>query len=399
VPSATTNRLIILVTNVGLAETGGTQVVVRDLSLGLLRRGHHPVVYAPTLGNFAKAIVARGVPVIDDLRQLRETPDIIHGQHLIPCSEALIRFPDVPAVYVCHGFASWMGGPPHFPQIGAYVAVDDACRDRLVQADGIESDKVVVLRNAVDLSRIPQRPQPARNPPQRALAFGKAAIVPELWAACEKIGLPLDAIGHTKGSVLDHPEQQLVNYDLVFASARAALEALCCGCAVIVCDHRGLSGLVTSQNLDALRAVNFGIRALTRPLSADALVDEIRRCDEADIAAVTTRARQEANLETWLDRVEQLYDDVVNGSRKPSADTSVREAAEARFLYENLPRRPGDYRWPWLAERDKLQRDNDALTKHGENLRLRIVALEGRLREQERELIKLKIQRDAAAKK
>src|SRR5690348_5719140 len=127
------DRLTILIASMGLAEAAGTEVVVRDLAIGLLRCGHRPIVYSPNVGEFAKSISARGIPVIDDLRLLRETPDIIHAQHLIPCGEALFRFPDTPAVFVCHGFASWQAKPALFPHIGVYVAVDDACRDRLVQ--------------------------------------------------------------------------------------------------------------------------------------------------------------------------------------------------------------------------------------------------------------------------
>ena len=106
--------------------------MVRDLAVGLARRGHKPIVYSPTLGAVAAEIAARGIAVIDDLQKLAETPDIVHGQHSIPAAEALIRFPDAPAIYVCHSFDMWLEAPVHFPQIGAYVAVDEACRDRLV---------------------------------------------------------------------------------------------------------------------------------------------------------------------------------------------------------------------------------------------------------------------------
>lgn len=98
------DRRTILITNIWLDHLAGSEVVVRDLALGLLRRGHRPIVYSPTLGYIAEEISARGVSVIDDLRQLGEPPDIIHAHHSIPCGEALIRFPDVPAIYVCHSF-------------------------------------------------------------------------------------------------------------------------------------------------------------------------------------------------------------------------------------------------------------------------------------------------------
>ncbi len=141
------NRRTILLTGIWLADVAGAEAADRDVALGLLRRGHRPIVYAPKLGGIADDIAARGVPVIDDLRKLAERPDIIHAQHAIPCGEALIRFPDVPAVQVCHTFDRWTETPAHFPQIGAYVAADEACRDRLIQ-DGVDPGRVVVLPNA-----------------------------------------------------------------------------------------------------------------------------------------------------------------------------------------------------------------------------------------------------------
>src|SRR5262249_10936826 len=106
----------ILLTNIWLDNYAGSEVVVRDLALGLLRRGHRPIVYAPRLGDIANEIAARGVPVIDDLRKLAERPDLIHAHHTVPCGEAIIRFPDVPALQTCHAFESWIEAPAHFPQ-------------------------------------------------------------------------------------------------------------------------------------------------------------------------------------------------------------------------------------------------------------------------------------------
>lgn len=382
-----TDRRTILITNIWLAHLAGSEVVVRDLALGLLRRGHRPIVYSPTLGSIAQDISARGVSVIDDLRQLGEAPDIIHAHHSIPCGEALIRFPDVPAIYVCHAFNAWMEAPVHFPQIGAYVAVDEACRDRLVHTEGIDPQRVLILHNAVDLDRIPPRPVRLRERPLRAAAFGKAAVAPEVRIACEQLGIQFDAIGTATGRVNTAPEQELVQYDLVFASARSALEALCCGCAVIVCDVRGFSGLVTSHNFESLRAMNFGLRCLTEPLAVDRCVQGIGRYDPDDASRVANRARADADLNKLLDKFEQLYDDVLTGARRPSVTEEAREHAIARFLHENLPRRPGDTRWPWLAEREGLQQNIETLTH-------KVGALTGRLDDLQRQLAATVRERD-----
>src|SRR5262249_57008838 len=149
------DRRTILITNIWLDQLAGSEVVVRDLALGLLRRGHRPIVYSPTLGYVAEKIAAHGVSVIDDLRQLGEAPDIIHAHHSIPCGEALIRFPEVPAILVCHAFNHWAEAPVHFPQIGAYLAVDEACRDRLGRNEGVEPHRMPILHHAPSPSPLP----------------------------------------------------------------------------------------------------------------------------------------------------------------------------------------------------------------------------------------------------
>src|SRR6202158_1838063 len=106
--------------------------------------------------------------------------------------------------------------------------------------------------------------------------------MPEPRAACAKLGIEYDAVGAAVGRALSHPEQELVKFDLVFASARGALEALCCGCAVIVCDYRGVAGLVTSHSFAALRTRNFGLRCLSDDVTVDRCIQEIDRYDPAD---------------------------------------------------------------------------------------------------------------------
>lgn len=348
------NRLTILLTNIWLDNFAGSEVVVRDLAIGLQHRGHRPIVYSPKLGAIADQLISRGISVIDDLRMLGEAPDLIHAHHVIPCGEALIRFPNVPAIYVCHAFESWLEAPAHFPQVAVFVAVDEACRDRLVDREGIAPERVLMLHNAVDLGRIPARSRSLNPRPGRALAFAKASASPEIRAACERMGIEYQALGIPAGQVSAWPEKELVNVDLVFSTARGALEALCCGCAVIVCDSRGLGGLVTSANFASFRARNFGIRSLSEPLTVERCIAEIARYDNTDAALVAEQARRECNLECLLDAFEGLYDEVLNGNRRQAINANAHEMAVARFLHEYLPRHPGDKRWPWLAERAQL---------------------------------------------
>jgi Glycosyltransferase Family 4 len=344
-------RLTILFTNIWFDNYAGTEVVVRDLAVGMMTRGHRPIIYAPSLGAIARELKEKGVSVIDDLRLLAEVPDIIHAHHAVPTGEALIRFPGVPAINTCHAFAHWVEAPVHFPQIGAYVAIDEACRDRLVHMHGIDPSRVLVLPNAVDLKRVPARSRPLPVQPKRAVVFGKASsAVQEIRSACRALAIDLEAIGYEVGRVTRHPERELVGFDLVFASCRSALEALCCGCAVVACDARGLAGLVTPENFSMFRGKNFGLRTFIAPVTAERIVENIRRYDREDAAAVSRRARSEADLEKLLEAVEKLYGEVLHGARRPSISKDAHEAAVSRFLHDYLPRHPSDSMYPWPRE-------------------------------------------------
>jgi len=343
--------LRVLLTNVWLDSCGGTESVIRDVSLGLLRRGHRPIVYSPHLGEPAEALMQAGVAVVDDLTRVAEPPDIIHGHHYVQTAEALIHFPQTPAVQMCHAWANWVEAPVHFPQVQRYIAVDDACRDRLVHMHGIDPNSVEVLYNAIDLTRFSQRSHLPQKP-LRALAFTKyAAHLPFAREACARTGMALDVLGHGGDRVTDMPERELANYHLVFATARMALEAIGAGCAVIVCDSRGLSGMVVSADVPRLRALNFGLRSLTRPVTVDHLVAEIARYDAHDAEKATKFIRKAANFECLLDRLLAIYAEAMAA---PATTPVAQDAALYRFLHHALPRLRSDERWPWMVERQHL---------------------------------------------
>jgi hypothetical protein len=95
----------------------------------LLRRGYPPIVYSPQLGPLARELRDATVPVIDNLDVLSTPPDLIHGQHHVETMAPLIRIPNTPAVFFCHGWLPWEETPPKHPRILRFVALDDTCRD------------------------------------------------------------------------------------------------------------------------------------------------------------------------------------------------------------------------------------------------------------------------------
>ena len=118
-------------------------------------------------------------------------------------------------------------------------------------------------------------------------------------------------MGASAGKSLARPEEALGEFDLVFAKAKAALEAMSIGAAVILCDAVGAGPMVTTANLDQLRRINFGMRALTHPVTPEFLGGEIARYDAADAAAVSRAVRESAGTEAMVDELCSLYAEVI----------------------------------------------------------------------------------------
>jgi hypothetical protein len=329
-------RLRVLLTNLSLCARSGTEMHAYDLARELSRRGHAPTVYTPMPGAVADELRADGVPVVSTLASETEPPHVIHGHHHVETMSAVLRFPGVPAVFVCHDRTAWHDAPPLHPRIRAYVAVDEPCRERLAE-EGVPDDRVGIIPNAVDPWRFrPRGPLPDR--PRRALLFSNYAAehthLPVVREACRRAGLELDAAGSGSGNPCARPEGVLGNYDIVFAKARCALEAMAVGCAVVLCDPLGAGPLVRAADWPALRPLNFGRRACANPLTPEKLLAEVARYDAADAAEVCRVTRADAGIEDAADAFLALYDAVTREqAASPASPASLDDEARAAAEY------------------------------------------------------------------
>jgi hypothetical protein len=325
----------VLITNNALAARCGTEGYVRDIALDLQKRGHTPLGYSTTLGEVARELQRAGIQVVDDLNQLDVMPDVIHGHAHMETMTAVLHFPGVPAIHFCHSSSVWFDMPIIFPRVLRYVAVDYACRDRLLN-HGIPAEKIRILFNFVDLARFQMRSSPLPPKPRRALLFSNYANeethLPAVREACLKSNLTLEIVGSGKNTATAEPEKILGEYDLVFAKARCALEALAVGAAVILCDASGVGPMVTVREFERLRPLNFGIRTLTGALDASTIVREIDRYDAQDAAAVSKIVRASAGLETIVDDLVELYFEVIEEYRSAN-NGSVKEEGRAAAAY------------------------------------------------------------------
>lgn len=362
-------------TNSSLEQRTGSELYLLDLAGELLRRGHEPVCYSPVLGELALELTALGVPVVDQLQDLRSVPDVIHGQHHMETLAALLYFPQVPAIGFCHGWLPWQEAPLKFPRIYGYAVVSKMGRERIVNRHGVEPERVRLIPNFFDERRFDRRRSPPPpSGPKRALAYGNY-FSPEcepVRTACKEAGIELTVAGMGAMRRVGNPEQLLPRFDLVFAMGRSAIEAMACGCAVIVCGAKGVGPMVDSRNFDWLRDYNFAMRALTEPLTAARVREQIRRYDAADTALVTDRIWCEATLSRAADRIVALYEEAIRWGRERRTVNEREEVlAAAAYLRQWSP----DMR-KWANAAQKLQTAETLLADTREQLANRDQALE-----------------------
>jgi Glycosyltransferase Family 4 len=307
---------------------------VCELATSLLQRGHTPIVYSPQLGRTAHELREATVPVVDNLDAISSPPDLIHGQHHVETMAALLRFPNTPAVFFCHGWLPWEETPPKHPRILHYVAVDDTCRDRLLWESAVPEQRVSVILNSVETEQfLPRPPLPTR--PSRAVVFSNGgAHVSAVREACLRTQLTLDVVGADSGNVAMRPQDILGQYDIVFAKARCALEALAVGSAVVLCDTVGVGPMVTTGEMDQLRRLNFGVRTLQGDVDPDVLEREIARYDPRDAAEVSRRIREGAGREKAIDQVVDVYHEVVRKFETCKRDVDAEARAESAYLQQ-----------------------------------------------------------------
>jgi len=328
----TQTPLRVLITNNAAADRSGSDLFVRDLAIGLLARGYRPVVYSTKLGEVAELLRRITVPVVDDLEALGFIPDVIHGQHHLEAMTAISRFPDVPAIYFCHGWLPWQELPPVHPAIRRYVAVDDLCAERLLTTAGVDPSSVETIYNGVDMDRFATRP-PLPEKPRTALIFSNYATAggysEAIRAACQRFGIErVDVAGAWSGQLAREPETLLPKYDLVFGKGRCALEAMAVGCATIVADFPGLAGLVCMDNLQRFRHLNFGIRTMQAgPINEDAVFEQLCRYDPADAAKVSAWIRANASFASVVDSITGTYRRALDQGGAVPRETAARATA------------------------------------------------------------------------
>jgi hypothetical protein len=303
----------LLFTNNTLKHFAGTELSLRDAALEMQKRGHTVGAFSTQLGAVGDFLRENGVSVVGELSELPWEPEVIHGQHEWETSMAALSWPEVPVISFCRGSKPWQEAPCLAPNVVRYVAVDEDCHQRLLMKHQIDENRIVTILNGVDLEKFQLRG--ANKAGKRVLVYSNyateenyASVVRE---ACAKMGYECDVIGAGVKKTVSDPENVLGQYDIVFAKGKAALEALACGCAVIVADEDGLGPSINEGNFERARSLSFGFPLLTEGFTVEAVISRLREFDEKKHGEFVARIRHSISHVLTMDQLESLYREVL----------------------------------------------------------------------------------------
>jgi len=337
----------------------GSELFTIEVSRELSARGHEVTIYSPRVGDITKMVYGHGVQVKTRLSDIPWEPELIHGHHHLHTIAAMAHFENTPAIYFCHGPKPWVENSPVHPRIQSYLVNCPWMAVRIEAEFGIEKERISIIPNFVNLTRFSEVRKPP-DQPRRALLFHGAgfsdAELRELDRACRRADLSLDKIGGAFGNPQPRPEVFLIEYDLVFAIGKCALEAMSCGCAVMTI-LPGLAGsLVDSGNFAQWAHSNFSPRYFTsgRQISTDWLTEELKHYAPNKILEVSAKVRREHDLGGAVTALEAIYDHAIASF----VETPHTRKAEFSVYLERL-----------AQEADDLWSQNSSLSKRVEALR------------------------------
>ncbi|MFD1986839.1 glycosyltransferase [Mesorhizobium newzealandense] len=111
-----------------------------------------------------------------------------------------------------------------------------------------------------------------------------------------------------------------------------AIEAAAVGCSVVVCDARGIAGLLDTANMKAWRQMNLGVGLLTKPVTAENLMEAISRFDADDAAKVSAYFREVAGIPHFVQEHLRVYNEAIAADTDTTADE--RSLATACWIEE-----------------------------------------------------------------
>lgn len=258
---------------------GGTESYAVTVAEQLERLGHPTRIHAARASEIGRELVAS--------RGLRLTVGSPAGQAEADDFDAAIvqdaasayalaaRRPDLPQVFVTHGFAPFERPATALDPMPKVVVLNDRAKARAEALEG--RPPLVRLYQPIDIERF--RPHETRQEARRVLVLSNYLPVDRmrlLEEVCDELGLEVGRIGDGAGPTID-PRPAIGQADIVVGYGRSVLEGMAMGRAGYVWDRAGGDGWVTPETYPVYEADGFNGN------STDAVIDRERL--RADLAA------------------------------------------------------------------------------------------------------------------
>jgi len=324
----------ILITNERIDQRAGSDLFCRDLARGLQSRGHFVIAYGSDKRQLERMLERDSIPVVVNLEKLPFRPDVIHARHHLDAMTAVMALPGVPAIHHCLGPA-WATLIPKHPRIFRYVAPSVGVAASLA-SEGIASEQTDTILHAFD----PDRFTKVRTPPSvptRALIYddvlsSDSLVVQTIVSELQSAGMAVELSGRRFGRAIEDPERQLLKYDLVFASGRKGIEAIACGCSVIMVGPNGCGELVESSNFEALRATNFARPGEPIFAAAEVIARFFGEYSPPTSIDLAERIRRVASFDSFILEIENSYQAAITANDGYELDFDAEDRAASTYL-------------------------------------------------------------------
>jgi hypothetical protein len=304
-----------------LEVRAGSELFTAELARSIKERGHKVAVFTFFKGEIAELIEAHGIPVFDpdDTSAIsRFTPDVVQTNHH-PCAHFLrSMIPDVVRLHAMLGVIPDLEAPPL--DGGAFslgLAVSEEVVNRINRTSFGRDVDVAIFRNWFD-DRVVVTAGSSKTRGILSVAVISHHIAPELVRA---LGA-LEAAGHIKVDYFGVQRKSvvvdgslLVQYDLIISIGRTALLAAACGVPCIMADIHGSDGLLTVDNLDLVRTVNFSGRLTKHAITKAHLRKEIDKLPSCDGERLRNRTIVEYSLDSRIEWLLSRYETLLAAQR------------------------------------------------------------------------------------
>lgn len=199
--------------------------------------------------------------------------DLILVNHTTCAAQALHWKLQGPKVYTSHGPAH----PLEKPGVGCdhYVGVSEEVRQAMAEQQVCTGCGAIQVPRCLDVIRQPldrAKFKPGGVYERQVLVMPKRQEGVEAAAAvCQELGLPFDIV-HYKLNPIDEMWKVLPRYRVVITAGRGAVEAMACGCQVLLYNgHNAFDGWATAETLPQLCQTNYSGRSFNYSATQDNL--------------------------------------------------------------------------------------------------------------------------------